>query len=329
MQDASAETERGAARPRAAAGGRPRGGGAGFGPVPPLPEPASPALARLGARAAAAAFYLPPLFMALFFLVPSLMTVVWSFWERTMFWMEPAFTLFSYENFFLSARFGNFLSSIGHSSIAVVICFVIGFPIAVFVRRRIPEVAQHRVMLLFILPFMVSEIVRTFMLRPVLGRNGLVNETLLGLGVISEPITSILFTPTGVVIGEVLSFLPFMVFCGFLAMEAAPKHVFEVCADIGAPRWRVFKDVILPLAAPGVFAGAVFILVNGLGVALIPNTLGGPGAVNAGLIATQAIIALDFPLAMAVSAIMTLTLIGLLAIGHRLFDLASILEPFK
>lgn len=265
--------------------------------------------------------------MLAFFVVPSLLTVVWSFFERTMFWMEPGFTLFSYANFFGSARFENFLGSIWHSCIAVVVCFVIGFPIAVFVRQHVPQVAQHRVVLLFILPFMVSEIVRTFMLRPVLGRNGLVNTALLELGVVSEPLTALLFTPLGVVIGEVLSFLPFMVFSGFLAMEAVPAHVFEVCRDLGASRWRTFVDVIVPLAAPGIFAGSVFILVNGLGVALIPNILGGPGAVNAGLIATQAIIALDFPLAMAVSAIMMATLLGLLFVGHKLFNLATILEP--
>jgi ABC-type spermidine/putrescine transport system permease subunit I len=167
------------------------------------------------------------------------------------------------------------------------------------------------------------------MLRPVLGRNGLVNTFLQDINLISEPITSILFTPTGVIIGEVLSFLPFIVFAGFLAMEAVPKYIFEVCQDLGASRWRTFVDVILPLAAPGIFAGCVFILVNGLGVALIPSILGGPGAVNAGLIATQAIIALDFPLAMAVSAIMIFTLLGLLMLGHRLFNLTRTLEPLS
>jgi len=272
-------------------------------------------------------FYLPAGFMIAFFLIPILLTVVWSFFERTLFWMEPGFTLFSYINFFTSARFDNFMSSIFHSSISVFICFVLGFPIAVFVRRYVPTVAQHRVILLFILPFMVSEIVRTFMLRPVLGRNGLVNTLLLDIGIISEPITAILFTPLGVIIGEVLSFLPFIVFAGFLAMEAVPKYIFEVCQDLGANRRHTFVDVIVPLAAPGIFAGSVFIFVNGLGVALIPNILGGPGAVNAGLIATQAIIALDFPLAMAVSAIMMATLMGLLYLGHRLFNLTRILEP--
>lgn len=265
--------------------------------------------------------------MFTFFLLPTLLTIVWSFFERTMFWMEPGFTFFSYVNFFTSARFENFLFSIFHSSISVCICFILGFPIAVFVRRSVPQIAQHRIILLFILPFMVSEIIRTFMLRPVLGRNGLVNTVLMDIGIISEPITAILFTPLGVIIGDVLSFLPFIVFAGFLAMEAVPKYIFEVCQDLGASRWRTFVDIIVPLAAPGIFAGSVFILVNGMGVALIPNILGGPGAVNAGLIATQAIASLDFPLAMAINAIMMTTLLGLLYLGHRLFNLTRILEP--
>ncbi len=274
-------------------------------------------------------FLIPIVFMVLFFALPLALTVVWSVFERTMFWMEPGFTLFAYENFFFSARLNNFLSSMLHSSISVLVSFVFGFPIAVFVRRRVPQVARHRVILLFILPFMVSEIIRIFALRPVLQRTGLINNVLLEMGVITEPITAILYTPLGVIIGEVLSFLPFIVFAGFLAMEAVPKFVFEICDDLGAPRHRVFIDIILPLAAPGIFAGGVFIFVNGLGVALLPNILGGPGAVNAGLIATQAITALDFPLAMAISAIMMGTLLGLLYLGHRLFDLTRILTPIN
>jgi len=120
-----------------------------------------------------------------------------------------------------------------------------------------------------------------------------------------------------------------MVFSGFLAMEAVHRYVFEVCDDLGARPLRTFKDVIVPLAAPGIFAGSVFIFVNGLGTALVPTILGGPGAVNAGLIANQAIVALDFPLAMAISAIMMVTLMVLLYIGHRLFDLTRILEPIS
>ena len=274
-------------------------------------------------------FRAPLIFMVMFFAIPMAMTLVFSIFERTMFWMEPGFTLFSYENFFFSARLTNFLNSMKYSLISVAICFVLGFPIAVFVRKSIPQVAQHRVVLLFILPFMVSEIIRVFALRPVLQRNGLVNSTLMDLGLIDEPITALLYTHTGVVIGEVLSFLPFIVFSGFLAMEAVPKYIFEVCDDLGVGPWRRFKDVILPLAAPGIFAGSVFIFVNGLGVALLPNILGGAGAVNAGLIATQAITALDFPLAMAVSAIMMTTLMTLLWIGHKLFDLTKILTPLS
>ena len=134
---------------------------------------------RLGLkeRAVKWVFYLPVAFMLLFFALPMALTVVFSVFERTQFWMEPGFSLQAYENFFFSARLNNFLSSMYYSSIAVVICFVLGFPIAVFLRKSVPQVAQHRVILLFILPFMVSEIIRIFALRPVLQRNGLVNST--------------------------------------------------------------------------------------------------------------------------------------------------------
>ena len=275
------------------------------------------------------ATYIPVVFMILFFAVPVAATVVWSVFERTQYFMEPGFTLLAYENFFTSARAENYLYSMIHSAWAVVISFIVGFPIAVFVRRRVPQAAQHRVILLFILPFMISELVRVFAMRPVLGRNGLINTALMEIGVINEPIMVILFSPLAVVIGDVLSFLPFMVFAGFLAMEAVQRYVFEVCDDLGAGAIRTFRDVIVPLAAPGIFAGSVFIFVNGLGVALVPTILGGPGAVNAGLIVNQAIVALDFPLAMAISTIMIVTLIALLYIGHRLFDLTKILEPIN
>ncbi len=290
--------------------------------------------------------------MVLFFAVPVALTLVWSVFERTMFWMEPGFTLFAYENFFTSARFENFLNAMVHSAVSVVVCFALGFPVAVFVRRRVPTVAQHRVILLFLLPFMISELIRLFSLRPVLGRTGVVNGVLetvynAAAGLLNgvhtgltgrpgplldapfEPLSVILYTPLGVIIGEVLTFLPFMVFAGFLAMEAVQGYVFELCDDLGAGPLRTFFDVVVPLAAPGIFAGAVFVFVNGLGGGLIPDVLGGPGAVNAGLIVLDSITALDFPLAMAISAIMMLTLTLLLYLGHRLFDLTKVLEPIR
>ena len=274
-------------------------------------------------------FKIPVIFMLIFFVLPLSLTIVWSVFERTMFWMEPGFTLFSYENFFFSARLENFVVSMLHSSVSVFFSFLIGFPIAIFIRRRVKKIAQHRVMLLFILPFMVSEIIRIFALRPILSRNGVLNDLLINFGFIDSPISAFVFTPTGVVIGEIVSFLPFMIFSTFLALEAIPNYIFEVCSDLGVNRRRMFTDIYLPLAAPGLFAGSVFIFVNGIGIALIPTILGGPGSVNAGLIATQAIIALDFPLAMAVSAIMMFTLMGLLYIGHRLFNLTKLLEPIS
>ena len=118
------------------------------------------------------AFYLPAAFLVLFLLLPVGLTTVWSVFPRTAFWMKPGFTLVAYEKFIFSGRIETFAHSIFLSSITVVVAFAIGFPIAVFVRRRVTKRAQHAVMLLFILPFMISELVRTFALRPVLGRTG-------------------------------------------------------------------------------------------------------------------------------------------------------------
>jgi ABC-type spermidine/putrescine transport system permease subunit I len=267
--------------------------------------------------------------MLIFFVVPMALTLVWSVFERTAFWMEPGFTFAAYADFFGTARFGNFLYAMLYSAVAVIISFVLGFPIAVFVRRSVPEQARHQAILLFILPFMISEVIRLFALRPVLGRNGLVNVFLQDIGVISEPVSALIYTPLGVIIGEVTSFLPFMVFCSFLAMEAVPRYIFEVCDDLGSGLLPTLRRVIIPLAMPGLFAGVIFIFVNGLGVFLIPDLLGGPGAVNAGTLVLNAIAALDFPLAMAIAAVMVLVMLVLLYTGHRLFDLTKLLEPLK
>ena len=262
-------------------------------------------------------------------LIPMGLTVVWSVFPRTTFWMEPGFTLAAYEKFFTSGRLVTFGQSIMHSAITVLVAFSLGFPIAVFVRRRITVRAQHAVMLLFILPFMISELVRTFALRPVLGKSGLINNTLMNLGVISEPIQIILYSPVGTVIGEVLSFLPFMVFSCFLAMEAVERYTFEVCDDLGCKGLPLFKDILVPLASPGIFAGSLFIFINGIGIFIIPFLLGGPAAANAGVIIVNAIGSLDFPLAMAISVIMIGMMLGLLFLGHKLFDLTKILEPIN
>ena len=274
-------------------------------------------------------FYLPLAFMVLFMVVPMSLTLVWSVFPRTAFWMKPGFTLVAYEKFFNSGRIDTFISSIYHSGISVAVAFVLGFPIAVFVRRRIRLRAQHAVMLLFILPFMISELIRTFALRPVLGRTGLINNTLVNLNLISEPISIILYSPVGTIIGEVMSFLPFLIFSCFLAMEAVERYVFEVCDDLGSRGFSLFKDIVIPLAAPGIFAGSLFIFINGIGLYIIPFLLGGPAAANAGVIVTNAIGGLDYPLAMAISVIMMAMMIGLLYLGHRLFDLTRILEPIR
>ena len=103
-------------------------------------------------------------------------------------------------------------------------------------------------------------------------------------------------------------------------MEAVPRYVFEVCDDLGSGLLTTMRRVIIPLAAPGIFAGVIFIFVNSLGVFLIPDILGGAGAVNAGTLVINAI---------ANAAVMIIIMLTLLLIGHWLFDLTKLLEPIR
>ena len=103
--------------------------------------------------------WVPLVFMVVFFLVPLALTLVWSVFERTMFWMEPGFTLAAYQDFFESGRVDSFLNSVKSAAVTVTVAFILGFPIAVFVRRSVPAHAQHQAVLLFILPFMISTLI--------------------------------------------------------------------------------------------------------------------------------------------------------------------------
>ena len=107
------------------------------------------------------------------------------------------------------------------------------------------------------------------------------------------------------------------------------SYVFEVCDDLGASPWRTFRDIVVPLGAPGIFAGSLFIFTNGIGQAIIPDFLGGPGAANGGILVLNAIQAIDFPLAMAISAVMMGMMILLILVGNWLFDLRRILAPIQ
>ena len=165
-----------------------------------------------------------------------------------------------------------FLNSIGIAFETTVLCLLIGYPMA-YVMARAPEQIQPLLVMLVVLPFWTSSLIRVYAWIGILKENGLLNGFLMHLGLIHEPLV-ILNTPIAVQIGMVYSYLPFLVLPLFATLQKLDWTLLEAAADLGAKPWSAFFRVTLPLSWPGTMAGALLVFVPASGEYLIPELLG-------------------------------------------------------
>ncbi|MGL4279656.1 MAG: ABC transporter permease [Albidovulum sp.] len=180
---------------------------------------------------------------------------------------------FSEELTFADAHLSIFWRSIWLSLMTTVITFLIGFPTAYFIATR-PANRRDTWMLLIIIPFWTNLLIRTFAVMELIRNEGTVNSLLLGLGIIEQPI-QMLFTDFAVLVGMAYVFLPLMVLPIYASMERMDFSLVEAGYDLYATRWRVLRNVILPLVKPGVIAGSILVFVPSLGAYVTPRVLGG------------------------------------------------------
>lgn len=257
----------------------------------------------------------------LIFVVPLVMTFMWGFWPRTEFWMEPGFTLASYDAFFSTGRVDVYLQSLRLSVITVVLSLVLGYPVAYYLGRRLSEDVAFGLLFVFVLPFIISSVVRTLSWRFLLGREGLINQTLVTIGLINSPLDWLLFSEVAVVIGLVTSTLPFVIFPVWLSLRTIDDSLLEASADLGAHPLTTFRRVTVPLSLPGVFAASIFSFVTAFGETAIPQLLGGSGFSTVGTSITSVLGVLNYPLAAAISSISIATMLVLLALWSYFFDI--------
>jgi putative spermidine/putrescine transport system permease protein len=186
---------------------------------------------------------------------------------------------------------------------------VLGFLLAYFMFRSGPR-TRLVVGVLLIVQFFTAYVIRTYAVMLVIGRTGILNTTLMDLGIIEQPL-SLLFTEVGVAIGMVLVSLPFMVFPIFASLQSIPPNVEMAAASLGASNTRIFWQVVVPLSMPGVAAGVVIVYLFELTSYIVPGILGG-GYVDmiANLIYAKAMQSFDHPFA-AATAVVTLVVSGL------------------
>jgi len=207
--------------------------------------------------------------------------------------------------------------------VSTLVCAIVGYPVAYFlVRSQIRN--KTFLIILLLLPFWISYIIRTLSWINILGAKGVLNTTLMALGLVNEPM-QMLYNEASVILGLVHYLLPFMILNIYVALDGVDRNVEDSAATLGAPPWRVFMEVTLPLSLPGLAAGGLLCFVLGAGTYVTPMILGGPqNAMFAQLIYDTIIVLLDWPMGATLSIMLLVLLTGIVLIYNRYIGLGQI-----
>jgi len=265
----------------------------------------------------------PYLWLGLFFLVPFLIVLKISLSDpavaqppsRPPFaWSNMAefFRQLDLENFAVLASddlyFSATLSSLRIAAVSTVLLLLVGFPIA-YGMARAPARYRPLLVAMVILPFWTSFLIRIYAWVAILKPEGLMNQTLMGLGLIAEPL-NILNTETAVYIGIVYAYLPFMVLPLYATLEKMDDTLLEAALDLGSTPWRAFWTITVPLAMPGIVAGSLLCFIPAVGEFVIPDLLGGSETLMIGRqLWSEFFSNRDWPLASAVAILLLIILV--------------------
>jgi putative spermidine/putrescine transport system permease protein len=271
----------------------------------------------------------PVLYVVILGVIPLVLVIVWSFFEPTEYWIRPRFTIAAYVKFFTLGRYITFLKTLRVSITVTALTLLFGYPIAYFIRKIVNEKYRTLILFIFIIPFFLSYIIRVFSLRLILGRNGLVNNFLLLLGLISEPLEGLLFNELAVHIGLLSSYIPFMIFPIVLSIERVGNSTIEASQDLGATFFQTLFKVIIPLTKPGIFAGCIFVFVSSLGSTVEWDLLGGVSELSTQQMLESLITALKFPSTFAISTLILAITMGALLLGFRYARMSDLFETLE
>ena len=252
-----------------------------------------------------------------FVLTPNLLVLSVSFLSKdsSNFYALP-FTFESYTRLFEPLYAQVVWNSLYMSSIATVICLIIGYPFAFMIAKIEPK---YRAILLFlvVLPFWTNSLIRIYGMKIFLGVKGILNEALLGLGFISEPIR-ILNTEAAVIIGLVYLLLPFMILPLYSAIEKLDHRLLEAAKDLGANAFQRFIKVIIPLTMPGIISGCLLVLLPAMGMFYVADLLGGAKVLLVGnVIKSEFLISRNWPFGSAISIGLTILMAVLIFVYYK------------
>jgi len=267
--------------------------------------------------------FIPYLWLLLFFLTPFLIVLKISFADPLV--AQPPFTpLFqksvetglsiytTFDNYLYlfqdSLYLVTYINSVKLAFISTCFCLMIGYPIAYGIARS-PQPTRNILLLMVVVPFWISFLLRVYAWMGILKTKGLLNGFLLWAGIIDQPL-ELLYTDTAVYIGMIYSYLPFMILPLYANLEKLDIRLLEAAADLGARPWKVFKDITFPLSIPGVIAGCLLVFIPAIGEYVIPALLGGADTLMIGrLLFDEFFLNRDWPVASAVAIVLLMLLV--------------------
>ena len=253
-------------------------------------------------------FLISPANLYLFVLVvlPLIIVTILSFLSRGAYGgVEFRFNLTNYTRLFDPLYGKVMLFSLGVGLGTTVICLLVGYPLAYFLAHA-PGKQRSLLLFLILLPFWTNFVIRIYAWMIILRSGGLLDSLLQWLHLTQAPL-NLLYSPTAVMIGMVYEFLPFMVLPLYTSLEKIENSLLEAAADLGAPPWKAFLRVTLPLSVPGMIAGTILTFIPAMGMFVVPDILGGAKTILIGnVIRNQFLTARDWPFGAAASMILML-----------------------
>ncbi len=271
------------------------------------------------------------LVFALFFLLPLVFVTIVSAWDYNEYEMIPAFSLRGYTDTFegcvadlpdLCTILKTYLKTLQLCLMTWSLTLLIGFTVAYFLAFHIRSKTWQIVLtLLCTIPFWTSNVIRMIAWIPLLGRNGLVNNALEGMGLIHQPLEWLLFSEFSVVLALVHLFTFFMVVPIFNSMIRIDKRLIEAAYDAGATGWQTLVNVVIPLSKPGIVIGSIFVITIVMGDFVTIGVMGGEQIASAGKIIETRLNALQFPAAAANAVILLGITILIISALTRIVDI--------
>ncbi|SDN53494.1 ABC transporter permease [Polaromonas sp. JS666] len=266
----------------------------------------------------------------LFFLIPLALVLTVSFWDFNEYELLPGFTLKNYFAIFegcgsgadLCVTFKTYLSTFKFSLLVWLITLVTGFTVSYFLAFHVrSQGAQTLLFVLCTIPFWTSNVIRMISWVPLLGRNGLVNQSLLGMGVVSQPVEWLLFSDFSVVLAFVHLYTMFMIVPIFNSMMRIDRSLIEAANDSGASAWQTLWNVIVPLSRTGIIIGSIFVLTIVMGDFVTIGVMGGQQIASIGKVIQVQTSYLQFPLAAANAVILLAVVLMIIWALTRLVDI--------